>query len=361
MGPNRFRKSGGARVGRAALLAGCTLLATALSGGVDTAYAQGAGSGKPAAGKKLTEAQKKAEAKRLFGEANAAYDRGEFDKAYQMFHDADNLVPGAVPKYRAAEALDKAGKVQGAISAYEEFLASNPPADKNQERIDTAKKRIEALKATPAQVQVTISPADVAGATILVDGAQQTGTSFKVPPGKHVITVRAAGYEDATIEETFAFAEEKQIPVELKKGAAGAAAPPPVPVTPPPTTTQPPEEQSDGGTSKVPAYITLGLAGAGFVVGTIFGVMALSSNSDYEDNPTQDAFDSTERNALIADMAFGASIAFGVTGVVLLLTADDGEETTAAKVLPSKRARSGDFVAPYVTPNGAGAAARVSF
>lgn len=358
MGPIRFRRSGGARVGRAALLAGCTLLATAVGGGVDTAYAQGAGSGQPAK-KPLTEAQKKTEAKRLYGEANAAYDKGEFDKAYSLFHEADNLVPGAVPKFRAAESLDKAGKVQGAISAYESFLASNPPPDKNQERIDSARKRIEALKQTPAQVRLAITPPEAASATVLVDGAQQTGTSFKVPPGQHVIVVRAPGYEDVTIEQSFTFAEEREIPVELK--ASSAATPPLAPVAPPPATTPPPADDGGDGTSRIPAYITLGLAGAGLVVGTIFGISALSSNSDYEENPTQDSFDSTERNALIADMAFGASIAFGVTGVVLLLTADDADDTQAAKILPAKRAARGDFVAPYVSPNGAGAAARVSF
>lgn len=357
MGSYRFRSSRArsSRPGlKAVVFTGCTLLACALSGGVaDMAHAQG----RPAT--KLTDAQKKEQAKKLFGEANAAYDRGEFDRAYQLFNEANGLVPGAVPKFRAAEALDKAGKVEGAISAYEAFLASNPPLDKNQERIDSAKKRIEALKSQPAEVTVTITPADAAGATILVDGAQQTGTTFKVPPGKHVITVKAPGFEDATIEQTFTFAEKRDVPVELKKGD-GATPPPAVaPPMPPPTT--PPPEEEQGGSSKIPAYITLGLAGAGFIVGTIFGISALSSNSDYEENPTQDAFDTTERNALIADMAFGASIAFGVTGVVLLLTADDGEATTAAKVLPARRAKNGDFVAPYVTPNGAGAAARVSF
>jgi hypothetical protein len=350
MGPNRFEWSK-----RAALLATCVaLVGVAQGGAVSTAYAQG----KPAS--KLTDAQKKAEAKRLFGEANAAYDKGDFVRAHQLFSEADVLVPGAVPKFRAAESLDKGGKVQEAITSYEAFLASNPPADKNQERIDGARKRIEALKATPAEVKLTIAPAEAAGATVLVDGAQQTGTTFKVPPGKHTITVKAPGFEDATLEQTFTFAEKREIPVEMKKGAAAAA--PPVVVPPAggePST--PPEEENTGGTSKIPAYVTLGLAGAGFVVGTIFGISALSSKSDYEADPTQDSFDSTERNALIADMAFGASIAFGVTGVVLLLTADDGEEAAGAPTKSVAAPKRGDFIAPYVTPHGAGGAARVSF
>lgn len=344
------------------LLTACVLL----TGGASVAQAQG----KPAAGQKkpagaLTDAQKKAEAKRLFGDANNSYESGRYEEAYRGFSEADALVPGAVPKYRAAEAIDKAGKTQEAITAYEAFLASNPPADKNQERIDTAKKRLEALKGAPAEILVKISPAEAAGATILVDGAQQTGTTLKIPPGKHVITVKAPGFEDATVEATFTFGEKREIPVEMKKGTA--AVPPPV-APPPPATqpTEPPPKEEEGETSKIPAYITLGLAGAGLVVGTIFGISALSSQSDYEENPTQDSFDSTERNALIADMAFGASIAFGVTGVVLLVTASDdgGEAAMDPRLKAQQRAaalKKRDFIAPYVTPTGGGAAARMSF
>jgi len=338
-------------------------MACALTGGASVAHAQGkppVGSKAPAG--KLTDAQKKAEAKRLFGDANNSFESGRYEEAYRLFTEADVLVPGAVPKYRAAEAIDKAGKTQEAISAYEAFLGSNPPADKNKERIDTAKKRLEALKGAPAEVKLNITPAEAAGATILVDGAQQTGGTLKIPPGKHIITLRAPGFEDATVEATFTFGEKREIPVEMKKGSAAAV--PPAVAPPPPADQQPtePPPKDEEGSSKIPAYITLGLAGAGLVVGTIFGISALSSQSDYEENPTQDSFDSTERNALIADMAFGAAIAFGVTGVVLLVTSGDDEPAAATASKSRKSAlKKGDFIAPYVSPNGAGAAARLSF
>ena len=95
------------------------------------------------------------------------------------------------------------------------------------------------------------------------------------------------------------------------------------------------------------------------MVGTIFGVKALSARSDFDKKPTGSAADSTERNALIADMAFGVAITLGVTGVVLL-TSDDGAAAGSAKLekLP-KRAKL--VVAPYATPYGAGAGARYTF
>jgi hypothetical protein len=109
----------------------------------------------------------------------------------------------------------------------------------------------------------------------------------------------------------------------------------------------------------VPAYITLGIAGAGAIVGTIFGVKALSAKSDFDKSPTSGTADDTERNALIADMAFGVAITLGVTGVVLL-TSDDAAAPAAAKLerLPKKAKL---VVAPYASPKGGGAAARLTF
>jgi hypothetical protein len=109
----------------------------------------------------------------------------------------------------------------------------------------------------------------------------------------------------------------------------------------------------------VPAYITLGIAGAGAIVGTIFGIKALGAKNDFDKTPTGNAADDTERNALIADMAFGVAITLGVTGVVLL-TSDDGAAPAAAQheQLP-KRAKL--VVAPYASPEGGGAAARYTF
>lgn len=112
----------------------------------------------------------------------------------------------------------------------------------------------------------------------------------------------------------------------------------------------------------VPAYVTLGLAGAGAVVGTIFGVMALSAKSDFDAEPTVDNADAVDRNALIADMSYAVAITFGVTGAVLLLSGDDAPPAQSALVQTKPRpAKKKAFIAPYVGPTGGGAAARFTF
>ena len=121
----------------------------------------------------------------------------------------------------------------------------------------------------------------------------------------------------------------------------------------------PPPEQH----SKVPAYVTLGIATGGAIVGTIFGVKALQAKSDYDSTPTTKHADDTERNALIADMAFGVAVTLGVTGIVLLTSSDDAPEAPkAAKLHLPHRAPSGTFnVVPYIGRESGGAAARLTF
>jgi hypothetical protein len=116
--------------------------------------------------------------------------------------------------------------------------------------------------------------------------------------------------------------------------------------------------------------VTLGLAGAGAVVGTIFGVSALGAKSEFNEKPTAENADKADRNALIADMSFAVALTFGVTGAVLLLTNDTPPEAPKAAnnhSTPSKTAAKTaksmprGFVAPFVGPTGGGAAAFLRF
>jgi hypothetical protein len=105
--------------------------------------------------------------------------------------------------------------------------------------------------------------------------------------------------------------------------------------------------------------VTLGIATGGAIVGTIFGVQALQSKSDFDSHPTTKSADDTERNALIADMAFGVAVTLGVTGIVLLTSSDDTDAPKAATLhLPPKPTFR---VLPYVGRESGGAAARLTF
>lgn len=318
------------------------------------ALAQGKPGDKPAAGKQAkpkTEKEKKEAAKKAFEEAQAKFAAGEYAAAHDLYKQADELIPGAVPKFKMAESLDKAGDVEGAISGYEAFLASKPPEDKNKERIEAAKSRISALQNAPADVKVVVTPADAANLELSVDGQPQTTNPLKVPPGKHTIAAKAQGFEETKVEIEVKRGEKKEVPVTLTAATVAPTIPdkPPAKPTPP---KEPPTTESGGTSTLIPAIVTLSLAGAGAVVGGVFGVLALKSKGEFEDTPTQDLFDETERNALIADMSFGVALTFGVTGLVLLLTDTGGEA-------PAEDQKA--FVSPFVGPGGAGAVGTFRF
>jgi hypothetical protein len=92
-------------------------------------------------------------------------------------------------------------------------------------------------------------------------------------------------------------------------------------------------------------------------VGTIFGVRALSDKKKFDDNPTTAKADDVERNALIADMAFGVTLTLGITGIVLLVADDAAPEQVS--VAPTQRGSLS--LVPYVAPKSAGAAATLTF
>ena len=329
--------------------------------------------------KNLADAKKKDEAKKAYKSGEAKFDKGEWEPALVCYRLAESYIPGANPKYKIAASLDKLGKITEAVAAYEAFLAAmaNPPEDKYKEKIADAKTRVDALKATPSKVKLAVGPEGLANVKISLDGMPQTGNELTVPPGKHTITVVADGYDQATQPLEIGYAEARDVSVTLNKTpepvatvaptATASAAPTAVAVATQTATAtapvQPPEQRSN-----IPAYVTLGLAGAGAVVGGIFGGMALASKGDFDKTPTVAKADETDRNALIADMSFAVALTFGVTGAVLLLS-DSQPASAPAKTgaaAPTKPAKKSatmprGFIAPYATPQGAGAAARFTF
>jgi hypothetical protein len=106
------------------------------------------------------------------------------------------------------------------------------------------------------------------------------------------------------------------------------------------------------------AYVVVGLAGAAAVVGTIFGVKALRDKNSFDGGDrTTERVESIEKNALLADMAFGASLTLGVTAVVLWLSRPEGPSGLATRI---PHGRTVD-VSPMVLSSIPGAAAIFHF
>ena len=122
----------------------------------------------------------------------------------------------------------------------------------------------------------------------------------------------------------------------------------------------PPAEPPSEPRSKVPAYVTGGVAVAAAAVGIIFGAKALSDSSDFDKQPTTKKADDGENNALVSDMMFGIAITFGVTSAVLFLSNDAPSSSKNAlppktAAAPAKKTQTVKFTpAPYVNQHGGG-------
>ncbi|HEY0467236.1 MAG TPA: PEGA domain-containing protein, partial [Polyangiaceae bacterium] len=248
----------------------------------------------PAAGKASasTAPDKKTKdlARKAYGEGEKAYAAGDFSAAYTGYSKANELIPSAQASYWAAKSLDQGGKTDDAIKGYETLLADPNASKIGEDKLADAHARLAALKASLVG-EVTVSTA-APGAVLLVDGAPQPGplpTVLKLSPGPHKLTLTAEGYDTKEVALQVQAGTQVQQSIEMMPHAA----PPVVPVAAVVAETTPPPPPPAEKHSKVPAYVTLGIAAGGAIVGTIFGVKALSAKSDFDSNPTTEHADDT--------------------------------------------------------------------
>lgn len=314
--------------------------------------------------KKPPTAKERDAARKHYDAGRTKFDAKDFSGALVEFQAANDTIPSPQAQEKIALCYDGMKDVAKAIQAYELFLQQSEGNAKLQESRTQAQQRIEALKKEPVSVVVTTEPTTT---QVSIDGTTQSANSplrLELAPGKHTIEVSALGYEASVQElEIQPGDTPKNIVFSLTKSLEPTAQVVAPPATQPVAPLQQDQQPAPAAKkrSNVPAYITLGVAGAGAIVGTVFGVKALKSKSSYNDNPNVSDADDAEKNAIVADMAFGVAITMGITGTVLLLTnrgtSEDKTETTA----PATAQKPKLYVAPYVGRSAGGAAATLTF
>jgi hypothetical protein len=331
---------------------GLGLVAGALALGVclPPAHAQQA----PAA----TAAERKArdDARKAFIAAQKAYEQGDHAAALESFRTANELIPSPQAEYWIAMSLVRQDRTEEAVAALETFL-NNPGAEKiGDDKLADAMTTLEELKAKLV-VEVSLAT-DPPGASVAVDGENQEGVTpmvLKLKPGEHKLSFTLPGHQPAELELDARGGEKLERTLALVPEPPPREAAPPKAAAPEPPAPAPPEPRS-----KTPAYITLGIAGAGTVLGTIFGIQALSAKSDFNENPTEAKADAAERNALFADISFGIALTVGLTGIVLLTNPEPPPSAQTAS-LEKPPTRTKVEVAPYVGAKSGGAFARFTF
>ena len=303
-----------------------------------------------------------ADAKKHYGEGEKKFKAGDYAGALTEFKSADDIKSTAQSQRYIGLCHDNLGHYADAVTWYEKFLTAVPP--KMQKEGDEVKARVGQIKAMPARIHLETTPP---GAAILADGKAMgtTPTDVELTPGKHILHIELAGYLpiDKDVDVTYGAKEEVKSelvakPVEPKPIAQN----PVTPVVEQPNPAPPVKEEKHEPRSKLPAFITGGLAIVAVGVGTGFGIAALAKKSDFDKNPTADTADTGENFALVADMAFGVAITLGVTSAVLFLTKDDDAapaKTASNTVVKKKPIKI--IPTPFIVPNGGGAGAFLRF
>jgi hypothetical protein len=303
----------------------------------------------------------------LYKSGETKFKAGDYAGALVDFQAVDSLKPTPQAARFVGLCQDKLGHYPEALAAYERFLANVPP--KLAKEGDEIHKRVDEIKGMPGKVRIETSPP---GAAVAIDGkpqAQPTPLDVDLPAGKHTVHVSAEGREPQDREVEAVAASHTDLSLQLAPSAPLAPPPPPAdvaaaPPPPPPSAPPPPPPEAH---SKLPAFITGGLAIVGAGIGTAFGVVALNDQSKFNKTPTNSTADTGENHALICDMAFGVAITLGVTSAVLFLTNDEAPAKTGVtshpvKVAAPKKKSSVTLIpSPIVTPHGAGAGALLRF
>jgi hypothetical protein len=321
----------------AATILAASLLTTAAVTTVSDAAAQ----------TQLTEKERKKKAVQAYKAGQKQFKTGDYAAALPHYREADDAYPGAAPKHKIAVCLDKLGRIEEAVAAYEGFIAFNP-GEKYADRITSSQARIDELRAQlPATVMLEIEPPGVA-ASVTLDGQAAAGTELQMTAGDHEIVVSAPDHESYTEKVTVSGGEKRTLSVMLKP--TGGA------VAPPPDVGGGEEDTGDdaGGGLKIAGYVLLGAGVVSAGVATVFGVQALGAANDFDDTPTNALADRAEDKGLVADILYGVGGAAVIGGAVLLYlgySADGGEDSTA----------TGPVFMPYAGPNGGGANVTVQF
>jgi tetratricopeptide (TPR) repeat protein len=267
-----------------------------------------------------------AAAEALFREGRALLERGELAPACEKLEASNALDPSSGTLLNLAACRLRQGRT---ATSWAHFLSAQRLAENQMRTEQASEAKRRALELEPRLSTLTLlAPEAPAGLEVRRNGQivqlASLGTAVPVDPGQVVIEVSAPGYQSERLELTLGEAADRRvlkIPTLRQAIARGLVAPS--------ASTSPDAARRDGPararSSALPWVI--GGAGAGaLLAGSVFGVLALSSNSTAEEQCNAGKSlecDETEQRrngqALASSVGFGVGlVGVGVAAIWLL-------------------------------------------
>jgi hypothetical protein len=292
----------------------------------------------------------------LFKQARDAMAHGDNEAARLKLGESLRLDEKVGTLLNLADCEEKVGRIAAARQHVQRAIdLARAQAD---DRLALAQQRYVKLDARVPRLTVTLAAGASAGASVDRDGVAlgpaSLGAALPVEPGKHVVSVSAAGRATKAFDVTLAEGEHRA--VEVAPGDAADAAD----VLPASTAMGATAAPGDATAAPSSSLRTVGLitAGAGLAavaVGSVFGLMAIAKNNDSKstcdagnvcDPGGKSLRDQALTDGNASTVAFVIGAAAFATGVVLVLAAPGGH----ASASQSARLEA----APSVSPGAAG-------
>lgn len=296
--------------------------------------------------------EQQALAERLFREAKANMDQGEYETACPQLEESMRQDPGGGTQLTLALCYEGAGRTASAWAAYLE-AAAQARRDARSDREAIATDRAKALEARLINLHVVV-PSEVAqlpGFSLSRNGVEIPAATFAVPfpvdPGTHEFEARAEGYE--AWQHALTVSEQNlkpsvEVPM-LTKEAESSPAVVPVPVETSPsdagvnTPAAEPVEES-GLSQREWGYIVGGVGVVSLAVGTVFGVRAINKANTVNDAcPERECdrrfegdFGDWETASRVADITVGLGLVGVGIGAYLIVSAEDEHELSVSAV-----------------------------
>jgi hypothetical protein len=298
-------------------------------------------------------------ARRLGNEGVIALKNGDYDTAADRFERANDLVNAPSFLVLLARARAGQGRLVEAYEIYRTIIREGVQPDKPdafKRALADAKQEVKALEprlawvavnvvgARPEQVEVTLNGVIIPSAAL---GAQRPAD-----PGVLRVVAKAEGYRSA--EAVVELSEGQHLPpielrmVELPKPAASVQ-----------IRREQPVMTEDGGepgweSQNALGFVALGLGGAGLVVGTVTGILAINRRADLNDIPcfqedpgicyadandratisrTLAAKDDLSTFATAATISFIAGGTLAAAGLILIATSGGDDEPSDAMTI----------------------------
>jgi hypothetical protein len=268
-------------------------------------------------------------AQSLFEQGRQFMDAKNYAAACPKFSESERLDPSAGTLLNLAVCHERAGKLATAWAEYGDAATAARRANE-QDRATFADEHAKALE--PKLAHLTIRVPAGATFTVKLDGAEigtaAWGTLLPVDVGAHHVVVLRDGRKVWETTQEIA-SDGASAVVNIPEDASSEPSSESAPST---------EESASGNGSKTIGWIALGVGGAGLVVGTIFGGMALGTAGTLKNEcpssstcpaSAQGDISALHTNEWMADIGFAVGLVGAGIGTWLLLSEPSGAATQA--------------------------------